>query len=106
MADIIFINEAEANILAQKGTLRTDIPWILKYGAEGTSYLKGSNEIKVSAPKVTAVETTGAGDILAGAFLALLSYDYEVEHALTIAVDLASQSITQFGVEHLFGGTK
>lgn len=100
-ADMIFINEEEANILSRRGTLRTDIPWILKYGAGGASYLKDSKEIKVAAPQVTTVETTGAGDILAGAFLALLSHYYKVEQALTIAVSLASQSITQFGVEHL-----
>lgn len=100
-ADIIFLNDEEANILAKKGSLRTDVPWVLKHGSAGASYLIQSKEIKVSAPKSKTVETTGAGDTLAGAFLSLLAQGYEIEHALTIAVTIASHSITQFGVEHL-----
>jgi len=101
MSDLIFINEAEANILEKHGTVRTDIPWVLKKGRGGATYIHGTKEINVKAAKVNAIETTGAGDVLAGAFLALLSNGYEIEQALTTAVNIASLSVTQFGVEHL-----
>lgn len=101
MSNLIFINEAEADILEKHGTLRTDIPWVLKRGAGGASYLDGTKEINIKANKVDAIETTGAGDVLAGAFLTLLSNGYEPERALTHAVNIASLSVTQFGVEHL-----
>lgn len=100
-SDMIFINEAEADILAHYGSLRTDIPWVFKKGPGGVSYLEKSREIRVPAPQVKAVETSGAGDTLAGAFLTLLSHDYDIEHALQVAVGIASESVTQFGVEHL-----
>lgn len=101
MSSMIFINEAEWNILEKHGTLRTDIPWVLKKGAGGASYLDGNKEVNVKAKKVNAIETTGAGDVLAGAFLTLLSNEYDPEQALTHAVNIASLSVTQFGVEHL-----
>lgn len=100
-ADLIFINEAEANILSKSGQLRTNVPWVFKHGRDGAEYIDGSKLIRVRAPKVRAVENTGAGDVLAGAFLNLLSHGYDTEHALTIAVGIASDSVTQFGVEHL-----
>ncbi|MFH1967200.1 MAG: PfkB family carbohydrate kinase [Patescibacteria group bacterium] len=78
MTKLIFINEAEVNILSKKGTLRTDIPWVFKSGVKGASYIEGTNKTTVSAPKVCVVETTGAGDVLAGAFLALLSHNFDV----------------------------
>lgn len=101
MSQLIFINEVEANILEKKGKIRTDVPWVLKRGSGGASYLNGRNEITVRAPKVKTIETTGAGDVLAGVFLGLLSNGYETEESLTIAVNIASLSVTKFGVEHL-----
>lgn len=103
MSHMIFINEAEANILERHGTIRTDVPWILKKGAGGASYISESKEIRVPTKRVDAIETTGAGDVLAGAFLALLAEDYQPEQALKCATNIASLSVTQFGVEHLLG---
>lgn len=54
----------------------------------------------VVAPEVGAVDTTGAGEILAGVFLALTSEDVDIDQALNDAVCLASQSVAQFGVEN------
>ncbi len=100
-SDIIFLNEVEANTLEQHGHIRNDIPWVLKKGARGASYIENGREISISASKVTAIETSGAGDSLAGAFLYLLSCGYELEFALRVATNIASQSVTKFGVEHL-----
>lgn len=100
-SDLIFLNEAEANILSHKGSLRSDIPWVLKNGAGGASYIDGNISISIPAPKVSTVETTGAGDVLAGAFLSLISHGFDIEYALSVAVKIASRSVTKFGVEHL-----
>lgn len=100
-AGIIFTNETELQMLRQFGEVSFEVPLILKKGAAGVVYIDGSEVVAVQAPKVKVVETTGAGDILAGAFLALRVKGVPVTKALEEAVYLASQSITNFGVEHI-----
>jgi len=100
-AGMIFTNEAELQILRQLGEVSFESPMILKKGAAGAVYINEGETIAVEAPKVEVVETTGAGDILAGAFLALRAKNIPVERALKKAVYLASRSITNFGVEHI-----
>jgi sugar/nucleoside kinase (ribokinase family) len=51
----------------------------------------------VSAPQVDAVDTTGAGEVLAGAFLALGILGLAPEAALLYAVRLASAKVADFG---------
>jgi len=48
---------------------------------------------------VPVVDTTGAGDVLAGAFLALRSVGVDVRAALRHAVAIASASVVDFGVD-------
>lgn len=99
-SDFFFSNEAEyslldlnVNYIAKKH--------ILKLGKNGAIYRDGKNEIKVSPPKVNAIETTGAGEILAGSFLTYVCNNEPPEKALKKAVNYASLSVEKFGVEHL-----
>jgi ribokinase len=103
-ADVVFLNEEEAALL-QGGTQ----PWppgdvVLKRGAAGAAYYQGRHPdalpISAPAPPTRAVETTGAGDVLAGAFLALRLLGVSPAHALEAAVRVASASVTDFGVDH------
>jgi ribokinase len=106
-ADVVFMNEEEAALLRA-----TEQPWppgdvVLKRGAAGAAYYHGSpapaspiSPICAPAPPTRAVETTGAGDLLAGAFLALRMRGVSPGRALDAAVRVASASVTDFGVDH------
>lgn len=100
-SNIIFTNEAEWRILGMYGEEFADKPIIIKRGKDGAIYRHGLDSFTVHAPKVDVIETTGAGDVLAGAFLALRAKGIPVDQALAKAVETASLSVTQFGVEHI-----
>lgn len=100
-ANIIFTNEAEWKVVRQFGEEFNEKPLIIKRGKDGAVYVHGNQNIAVPAPQVKAVEVSGAGDILAGAFLAQRAKGVSIEKALLNAVNLASLSVTEFGVEHI-----
>jgi sugar/nucleoside kinase (ribokinase family) len=52
----------------------------------------------VKAPPADEVDPIGAGEILAGAFLALRARGLAEDRALSYAVAAASRSVTEFGV--------
>ncbi len=85
-ADFIFVNEAEAAMYARRRRRDTAlIYWrqtarntILKLGPRGSRWIAGTNraaqgrrpgDIAAPAPRVRAVDTTGAGDAFNGGFL-------------------------------------
>ncbi|WP_058302951.1 ribokinase [Gorillibacterium timonense] len=72
---------------------------ILTRGREGASYLHNGAPVTVPAPIVQAVDTTGAGDCLNGAFGFGLASGWSVEHSLQFAVKAASLSVTKFGAQ-------
>lgn len=100
-ASLIFTNETEIQAIRQFGEATVDKPMILKKGGRGACYIDSDETIMVSAPNVKSVETTGAGDVLAGAFLALRAQGVPIRSALEQAVQTASLSVTEFGVEHI-----
>ena len=75
--DFIFINDAEARLYTGAATLAESIPrWrerqaitILKLGHEGAVWLRPDRDVYAAAPKVKAVDTTGAGDSFNAGFL-------------------------------------
>jgi ribokinase len=106
-ADVVFMNEEEAALLRAGGHSWPAGDVVLKRGAAGAAYYHASpaagspsSPISAPAPPTRAVETTGAGDLLAGAFLALRMRGVGLEHALAAAVRVASASVTDFGVDH------
>ena len=98
---LMFINEDELDYLREQGEVSYTIPTILKRGSQGAVYIENDYSVSIPAPAVTAVETTGAGDVLAGAFLALRSADMPIDKELEHAVAIASESVTKFGIEHI-----
>lgn len=65
VADVVVVNESEAD----------EWPWrpahlVVTLGARGVRYVGADGEFEVSAPAVTAVDTTGAGDVFAGVLAA------------------------------------
>lgn len=101
LADIVFLNEEEARFLGGISKIAKNIPCILKRGRRGAVYLDKNLRVEVDAPKVRVLDTTGAGDVLAGAFLAQKLSGQSIKHSLIHAVAIASRSVTHFGVEHI-----
>jgi ribokinase len=97
-ADMIFANEQEAHRLALRGWL--DRQLVLKLGARGAVLIAGSHQIHAAAPRIRAVDTTGAGELLAGVLLAERTAGLDQEVALQHAVSVASASVSDFGVDH------
>jgi sugar/nucleoside kinase (ribokinase family) len=74
------------------------VPTVLKHGPAGAEFLADGCRYRVPAPRVTEVDPIGAGEILAGAFLALRARGLADEQALSCAVIAAASSVTEFGV--------
>jgi 2-dehydro-3-deoxygluconokinase len=70
---------------------------ILKLGAKGAVYSDGRVKKTVDGFKVNAVDATGAGDCFAGALMARLSVNDELNAAVTYACAAAALTCTGFG---------
>jgi sugar/nucleoside kinase (ribokinase family) len=72
---------------------------ILKYGPAGAEIrAEGVQRRRIPAPEVREVDPIGAGEILAGSFLALRARGLAGQRALRHSVAAASRSVTEFGV--------
>jgi len=73
---------------------------IVTLGSQGAVYISADSQLtKVSAPKVTAVDTTGAGDAFVGAFAYSLASGSDPVSALTLGIKVASFSVTRKGAQ-------
>jgi sugar/nucleoside kinase (ribokinase family) len=69
----------------------------LTRSAKGCIVLEGGTQTEVPAAKVTAVDTNGAGDMFAGAFLYAVTQGHSHAQAAWIANHAAGQVVSQFG---------
>jgi sugar/nucleoside kinase (ribokinase family) len=97
-ADLVFLNQVEYRLLFGQDP-RTNIPMIIKSGAAGAGYVAGNSRLDLAAPPADAVDTTGAGEILAGVFLSLRTLGINMADALRYAVLVASAKVNEFGVD-------
>lgn len=103
--DILFCNRDEALGFTQTQTLDEAAEALKKYskqfaitcGNEGALLFDGKQLIKVAGNKVTAVDTNGAGDMFAGAFLYAISQGHDFKIAGDFASLSASKVVSQFG---------
>lgn len=106
LADIVLPSDDEAALLL--GThdpdaqiddfARHGAKWIaLKRGANGVVLQGNAMRLEIEAPKVDPVDSAGAGDSFAGAFLAHLLASGDAEVAARRAVEVAAQTVTGFG---------
>lgn len=100
--DLFFLNDYEYSILSKRLSYLPDKPMVLKHGKLGATYINGAQQMRSYSPVVEVVDTTGAGDVLAGTFLAHKVRGDQPSIALDKAVLMASRSVTNFGVDHLF----
>lgn len=101
-SNIVFMNEEERRLLQYDPHTMYKIS-IIKKGAMGADIFYGGNYQRSIAPAFSsiAVDTNGAGDILAGAFLSKILSGYDYVNALSFAVDMATLSVTREGVQHI-----
>ena len=66
-------------------------------GEEGVFFLNGKELVQLKPPKVTAVDTLGAGDVWHGAFTLALAHNQTPIQACIIANKIASIKCTKYG---------
>jgi sugar/nucleoside kinase (ribokinase family) len=75
--DFLFVNELEARLYTGSSSIEDSVPeWrkrsaitIMKLGDQGAMWIAPDRDILVPAPKVKAIDTTGAGDSFNAGFL-------------------------------------
>ena len=73
---------------------------IVTLGGEGAVYISPTAELhRVSAPKVTVVDTTGAGDAFVGSFAYAIASGKDPIEAMKFGVKVASLSVTRKGAQ-------
>ena len=73
---------------------------IVTLGSQGAVYVSPDGQLtKVGAPKVTAVDTTGAGDAFVGTFAFSLASGKDPITAMTLGIKVASLSVTRKGAQ-------
>lgn len=73
---------------------------IVTLGAEGAVLITSDGNLtRVSAPKVNAVDTTGAGDAFVGVFAFALASGKSPEDAMKLGIKVASMSVTRKGAQ-------
>lgn len=103
--DLLFCNEEEACLWsdaltvghaleALKGVARQVV---ITRGKDGALVWDGTREILISASPATPVDSNGAGDMFAGAYLFGLSRDWTPERAGALASQSAAAVVSQFG---------
>jgi sugar/nucleoside kinase (ribokinase family) len=98
-ADLVFANDVERRTLFGDGPLPS-AESVVKAGADGAELRGPSGVVRVPAPDCGPVlDTTGAGEVLAGAFLSMRVLGVPDRVALRHAVEVASAKVTEFGVD-------
>jgi ribokinase len=114
--DCLIVNELEAAALA------TDCDWpasppefalaaaaaihgltiVVTLGEHGALAARGGDMLRIQAPGVHAIDTTGAGDAFGGTLLAALDDDAPLDEALRRAVAAGSLACTAAGAQPSF----
>ena len=103
--DLLFCNEAEALSYTQKSSVEeaTEViktfskTFAITLGAKGAVVYDGSNMINIDANPIQAVDSNGAGDLFAGAFIYGLTHGMSYEEAGILASKASSIIVGQFG---------
>lgn len=102
-ADVVFVSDEEARLVfraesaADVARALGPAEVVLTQGREGAAAIANGGEVRVQAPAVELVDATGAGDALAGVYLAERVAGASVERALARAVTAATLSCRSFG---------
>jgi len=103
--DLLFCNQDEAaefcdthDLELIKQSLQTVArSFVITCGENGSIVYDGKQFIEIKPVKVYAIDTLGAGDMYAGAFLAAITQGYCFELAGKLASNAAAKVVTQYG---------
>lgn len=103
--DLLFCNEDEAltytgatNIKDAREALKKDAKtFVITMGANGAIVYDGDTFIDIEAYPVKAIDTNGAGDMFAGAFLYGITHGHTYAQAAKIASLASSKIVSKFG---------
>lgn len=103
--DLLFCNENEALCYAGTDSLEVAIrrlkeiakSFCLTLGPRGAILYDNGNSLEIPGIKVNAVDTNGAGDLFAGAFLYGITHQYSISQAGHLAIQASAQLVTQYG---------
>ncbi|MBC96457.1 MAG: adenosine kinase [Halobacteriovoraceae bacterium] len=103
--DLLFCNEGEAMAFTGKEDINEAMTELAKVshqvaitqGPRGALLWDGNKEIDIVTKKVEAVDTNGAGDLFAGAFMFALTHGHSFSEAGKLACACSSELVTQFG---------
>lgn len=103
--DLLFCNELEAQLLTDTNTLDDAIEalkakttsFAITCGSQGAITWDGNQLHQIEPHTVTAVDTNGAGDMFAGAFLYALTHNHDHAAAGRLASAASAQVVSQFG---------
>ncbi|MGK7391802.1 MAG: adenosine kinase [Candidatus Cyclobacteriaceae bacterium M2_1C_046] len=103
--DLLFCNEEEAMLFTGKDNIsdaRSELKKVAKrfaitQGANGAIIFDGDTFIDIEPYRVNAVDTNGAGDMFAGAFLYAVTHNHSFADAGKLASLASSKIVTKFG---------
>jgi len=103
--DLLFCNEEEAMLFTETETVshavvalkRVAKTFVVTLGAKGALVFDGTNEIKIEPFTTTAIDTNGAGDLFAGAFLYALTHGKSHAEAGRLASLASSKVVSKWG---------
>jgi fructokinase len=103
--DILFCNEAEAKLFTQTDDLsvatqvlkKSARTFAITLGSQGALIFDGQNEHLVPGETVKVINTVGAGDVFAGAFLYALTQNMSYLDAAQLANQAAGKVVTTLG---------
>ena len=103
--DFVFVNDAEAKLYTGESSLDAAIPhWrrrkaitVVKLGHQGAVWLAPDRDIHVPAPRVKAIDTTGAGDSFNAGFLVAWLNGKTPEQCLTAGNKVGAESTRRAG---------
>jgi len=78
---------------------------VVTLGSKGARLVNKDKVVSLSAPKVTAVDSVGAGDSFIGCFAALLAQGIDMEESARRAVICASRTVQYKGAQPSYGGS-
>ncbi|MBE6147372.1 MAG: hypothetical protein E7168_03435 [Firmicutes bacterium] len=94
--DIAFIDKEFTELLDCKAPIK-----IIKMGKKGCKYISKDFSFIAKAKESEVIDKTGAGDVVTGVFLAMMAETNNPLKSLQTAVDIATKSIQDYGVDFL-----
>ncbi|MDB3993551.1 adenosine kinase [Gammaproteobacteria bacterium] len=103
--DLLFCNEQELKIWAGtenfedacEAMKKIANQFVITRGPRGALLFDGENHINISANKAVAVDTNGAGDMFAGAFLYGITAGFSFDKSGELASSASAKVVTRFG---------